>query len=390
MREAVIVAAVRTAVGRCRGSLASVPADELAGLVVKEAVKRAGIDPACIDEVIFGNIRNNDIRGIGRMAALTAGLPLTVPGITLERQCASSLNAFAYASIFIQAGWADVIVAGGVESDSRFPYLMERTNGAYQVVPPNWCEQKTTPLEPYGNPSMGTTAENIAKKYGITRLECDMFALNSHEKAVKAWDAGYFNDQIVPVEVALGKGKTTLFTRDESVRPDSSIEALSALKPAFQKDGVVTAGNSSPMSDGAGAIVVMERQRAKDLGLKILGKFKAYAAMGVDPAIMGIGPVAATQKLFAQTGMTMKDIDLIELNEAFAPQSIACIRELGINEEKVNVNGGAIALGHPLAASGAILIAKMVYELQRCGKSTGLISFCVAGGQGVSVVIETE
>jgi len=388
LREAVIVSAVRTPVGRCRGSLASVPAEELGALVIREAVKRASIDPSTIDEVLFGNIRNNDIRGMGRMAALAAGLPVSVPGITLERQCTSSLNAYAYASILIQAGFGDIMVSGGVESDSRFPYLMERTSGPYQVSPPRWSEQKSSPVDPYGNPNMGITAENIAEKYGITRVECDEFSLRSHQKATKAWESGYFDEQVIPVEVSAGKGKTLTVARDESVRADSSMETLSKLSPAFKKDGVVTAGNSSPMSDGAGALVVMEKEMAKSLGLEILGTFKGYASAGVDPAIMGIGPVASTKKLFNQTGLTMNDIDLIELNEAFASQSIACIRELKMDEDKVNVNGGAIAIGHPLAGSGAILIAKMVYELKRLDKNMGLISFCAAGGMGVSVVIE--
>lgn len=389
MREAVIVAAVRTPVGKCRGALAAIPAHELGALVVKEAVKRAKIDPAKIDDVIFGNLMNNEVNNMARMVSLAAGLPITVPAITIDRQCPSSLNAFAYAAILIQGGYGDIIVAGGVESDSRRTYTMEKPSTAYQVMPPRWSEVTTTPLE-MGNPSMGITAENLAEQYKISRQECDEFAVTSHQKAAKAWDAGYFEGQYIPVEVSLGKGKKVIFAKDEPLRPETSLESLSTLRPVFKKDGVVTAGNSSPMSDGAGAVVVMEKEMAKSLGLEILAKFKAYAAAGVDPHIMGIGPVAATRKLFAQTGMTMKDIDLIELNEAFASQSIACVRDLGIDVKKLNVNGGAIALGHPLAGTGAILLTKMVYELKRTGLKTGLISFCAGGGQGVSVVIERE
>lgn len=387
MREAVIVSAVRTPVGKCRGTLAPVPAHELGALVVKEAVKRANINPEEIEEIIFGNLLNNEVANMARVVGLAAGLPVSVPGITLDRQCAASLNAIAYAAVLIQAGYSDVIVAGGVESDSRRTYVMEKPTAAYQVMPPQWAEIREIPE---GHIPMGITAENVAEKFGITRRECDEFSLFSHQKAVKAWDAGYFDEQVIPVEVPQGKGKTILFSKDETVRRDTSLEALAALPPAFKKGGLVTAGNSSPMSDGAGAVVVMEKEKAKSLGLEIWATFKGYASVGVEPGIMGIGPIAATRKLFAKTGMTMKDIDLVELNEAFASQSIACIRELGIDMEKLNVNGGAIALGHPLAGTGAILVTKMVYELKRRGLQTGLISFCAAGGQGVSVILERE
>lgn len=390
MREAVVVAAVRTPVGKCGGTLAPVPVEELGALAVREAVKRARIDPAEIDEVIFSNIRSNDVRGMARMVALLAGIPVQVPGITLDRACASSLNAFAYASLLIQAGHGDVMVAGGVESDSRAPYVLLRPTAPYQVMPPSWGEDRSSPNEPFGNPRMGITAENVAQQFNIQRKECDEFALSSHQKASKAWDSGYFDDQVIPVTVPAGKGKSIVFSRDECIRADTSLEALGRLSTPFKKDGVVTAGNSCPMNDGAAAIVVMEKGKAKSLGLPVMAKFSGYAAAGVDPRIMGTGPVAATRKLFAQTGMTMKDVNLVELNEAFAPQSIACVRELGIDREKLNVNGGAIALGHPLAATGAVLITKMVYEFARRNARTGLITFCVGGGQGVSVVLERE
>ncbi|HWQ73677.1 MAG TPA: thiolase family protein [Syntrophomonas sp.] len=388
MREAVIVSAVRTPVGRCRGALASVPSYELGALAVKEAVERAGINPEEIDEVIFGNLMNSEINNMARMVALTAGLPFTVPGIALDRQCATGLNAIAYAAMLIQAGHGNIMVAGGAESDSGRCYLMEKPTAPYQVVPPQWAEIKTGPGAL--NVPMGITAENLAEQYGITRQECDEFSVLSHQKADKAWKAGYFNDQIVPVPVSLGKGKTTLVTMDETVRPDTSRESLAKLPPAFKKDGVVTAGNSSPMSDGSGAVVVMEKEAAKSGGHKILAKFKSYAAVGVDPAIMGIGPVYAVRKVLKQTGMTLGDIDLIEMNEAFASQSIACIRDLNMDMDKLNVNGGAIALGHPLAGTGGILAAKIINELHRRDLQTGLITFCCGGGQGVAVIIERE
>lgn len=389
MREAVIVSAARTPVGKCRGVLAPLKAHELGALAIKEAVSRANINPEDIDEVIFGNLMNNEVNNMSRMVSLAAGLPISVPGITVDRQCAASLNAFAYAAILIQSGFADIVVAGGVESDSNRPYLMEKPTAAYQVMPPRWSDIYVTPKE-FGNPSMIQTAENLADKYGITRQECDAFSVLSHQKAGRAWDGGYFDSQVVPVIVPQGKGKTITVAKDEAVRPDTTEEILGKLSAIVKNDGVVTAGNSSPMSDGAGVVVVMEKEKAKSLGLEILAKFKSYAAAGVDPAIMGIGPVAATKKLFTQTGMTMKDIDLIEMNEAFASQSLACIRELNMDMDKLNVNGGAIAIGHPLGGTGGILLTKMVYELKRRDLQTGLISFCCGGGMGVSVVIERE
>lgn len=388
MREAVIVSAVRTPVGRFRGSFAPIPAYELGAAVVKEAVKRAKINPAEVDEVIYGNLMNNEINNMARMVGLAAGLPFTVPGISVDRQCAAGLNAIAYGAILIQAGYADTIVAGGVESDSTRCYIMEKPSAAYQGAPPKWAETKVAPGDL--NVPMGITAENIAARYNITRQECDEFAVRSHQLADKAWKLGYFDDQVVPIEAPVGKGKTVIITRDETIRAGTTVETLSKLRPAFKKDGIVTAGNSSPLCDGAGAVVVMEKEKAKSLGLEILGKFKSYAAVGVDPNYMGTGPIYATRKLFKQTGMSMKDIDLIEMNEAFSSQSIACIRELKMDMEKLNVNGGAIALGHPMGGTGAILVAKMVYELKRRNLHTGLISFCVGGGQGVAVIIERE
>ncbi len=388
MREAVIVAVARTPVGRFRGSFAPVQSPELGAIAVKEAVKRAKIDPAEIDDIIFGNLMNSEVNNMARVVGLTAGLPVSVPGITLDRQCGTGLNAVAHAAAMIQAGYGDVFVAGGVESDSTRCYIMEKPSMAYQAAPPKWAEVRIAPEKM--NVPMGITAENVAKKYGLTRQECDEFAFLSHQKAATAWELGYFDDQIAPVEVPAGKGKTVVITKDETVRPDTSMEGLAKLPPVFKQDGIVTAGNSSPLCDGAGAVVVMEKAKAKALGLEILAKFRDFAVTGVDPLIMGIGPVAATRKLFARAGMTMKDIDLIEMNEAFAAQSLACIRELRMDMAKLNVCGGAISLGHPMAATGAILVAKMVNELKRRNLQTGLISFCIGGGQGIAAIIERE
>lgn len=385
-REAVIVSSVRTPVGRCRGVLASVSAPELGALAVAEAVRRAGLDGREVEEVIFGNLGNNDSANLARVVTLQAGLPYTVPAFTIDRQCSSGLNAIALGALMIQAGEADIVVAGGTESDSNRPHLMEKAKQPYQVAPPQWLVRKTAPGDL--NVSMGTTAENLARKYHITRQECDAFAVESHRKAAAAQAEGRFAEQMVPVSVRGKGGTVTVVDQDECVRPESTMETLGRLPTAFEADGVCTAGNSSPMSDGAGAAVLMDRETAEQRGLKPLAAFRGFAVTGCDPSIMGIGPVEAIRKVLKKTGLTLEDIDLIELNEAFATQSIACIRELGLDMDKVNVNGGALALGHPLAGTGAILTAKLLYELKRREGRYGLVAFCMAGGQGGAAVFE--
>lgn len=385
-REAVIVSAVRTPVGRCRGALAAVGAPELGALVIAEAVRRAGLQGEEVEEVIFGNLGNNDSANLARVVTLQAGLPFTVPAITIDRQCSSGLNAIAIGALMIEAGEADILVAGGTESDSNRPHLMEKARVAYQVAPPQWLVRRTAPGAL--NVSMGTTAENLGRKYHITREECDAFALESHRKAAAAQAAGRFDAQMIPVTVPGKRGKTTVVDRDECVRPESTMETLGRLPTAFEPDGVCTAGNSSPMSDGAGAVVLMDRETAEKKGLEPLAVFRGFAVTGCDPSIMGIGPVEAIRKVLRKTGLTLEEMDLIELNEAFATQSIACIRELGLDMDKVNVNGGALALGHPLAGTGAILTAKMLYELKRRRARYGLVAFCMAGGQGGAAVFE--
>ena len=385
-REAVIVSAVRTPVGRCRGALAAVGAPELGALVIAEAVRRAGLQGEEVEEVIFGNLGNNDSANLARVVTLQAGLPFTVPAITIDRQCSSGLNAIAIGALMIEAGEADIVVAGGTESDSNRPHLMEKARVAYQVAPPQWLVRRTAPGAL--NVSMGTTAENLGRKYHITREECDAFALESHRKAAAAQAAGRFDEQMIPVTVPGKRGKTTVVDRDECVRPESTMETLGSLPTAFEPDGVCTAGNSSPMSDGAGAVVLMARETAEKKGLEPLAVFRGFAVTGCDPSIMGIGPVEAIRKVLRKTGLTLEEMDLIELNEAFATQSIACIRELGLDMDKVNVNGGALALGHPLAGTGAILTAKLLYELKRRRARYGLVAFCMAGGQGGAAVFE--
>lgn len=385
-REAVIVSAVRTPVGRCRGALAAVGAPELGALVIAEAVRRAGLQGEEVEEVIFGNLGNNDSANLARVVTLQAGLPFTVPAITIDRQCSSGLNAIAIGALMIEAGEADIVVAGGTESDSNRPHLMEKARVGYQVAPPQWLVRRTAPGAL--NVSMGTTAENLGRKYHITREECDAFALESHRKAAAAQAAGRFDAQMIPVTVPGKRGKTTVVDRDECVRPESTMETLGRLPTAFEPDGVCTAGNSSPMSDGAGAVVLMDRETAEKKGLEPLAVFRGFAVTGCDPSIMGIGPVEAIRKVLRKTGLTLEEMDLIELNEAFATQSIACIRELGLDMDKVNVNGGALALGHPLAGTGAILTAKLLYELKRRRARYGLVAFCMAGGQGGAAVFE--
>lgn len=385
-REAVIVSAVRTPVGRCRGALAAVGAPELGALVIAEAVRRAGLQGEEVEEVIFGNLGNNDSANLARVVTLQAGLPFTVPAITIDRQCSSGLNAIAIGALMIEAGEADIVVAGGTESDSNRPHLMEKARVAYQVAPPQWLVRRTAPGAL--NVSMGTTAENLGRKYHITREECDAFALESHRKAAAAQAAGRFDEQMIPVTVPGKRGKTTVVDRDECVRPESTMETLGSLPTAFEPDGVCTAGNSSPMSDGAGAVVLMDRETAEKKGLEPLAVFRGFAVTGCDPSIMGIGPVEAIRKVLRKTGLTLEEMELIELNEAFATQSIACIRELGLDMDKVNVNGGALALGHPLAGTGAILTAKLLYELKRRRARYGLVAFCMAGGQGGAAVFE--
>ena len=390
MRNAVIVNAVRTPVGKMGQSLAAIPASTLASIAMKESVYRAKIDPKEIDEVIFGNLLNFDNNNIARIGWLEAGFPIEVPATTINRRCASSLTAIAYAAMMIQTGVADAVLAGGVESSSQNPFMIQRAQSSYPTKL-KVLETKQAPDE-IGNVPLLVTAENIAKKYNITRQECDEFAYRSHMLAANAWKNKKFDEQIVPVLVPRKKQEDLVVNWDDCVRPDTTLEALSKLKPVVDKQGVVTAGNSSPMNDGASAIMIMSEEKAKSLGLKPLAVVKEFAAAGCDPLYMGLGPIYSTNKLFAKTGLSFKDIDLIEINEAFASQSIACLKELGIynskDMERINVNGGAIAIGHPNAASGGILTARLIYEMLEKDLHRGLITFCIGGGQGFSILLE--
>ncbi len=389
MREAVIVAGARTPVGKAKkGTLAHVRPDDLGALVVKETLKRAGNYEGNIDDLVIGCATPEAEQGmnVARNIGALAGLSHTVPAITVNRFCSSGLQAIAYAAQSIMLGATDTAIAGGVESMSLLPM------GGH-VIRPNVKLVETAPEYYMG---MGHTAEEVAKKYGITREEQDAFAVRSHQRAYKAIQAGKFADEIVPVDVTLrsvGKDnklveKTIQFSHDEGVRPDTNLETLAKLRPAFSVSGTVTAGNASQTSDGAAAVMVMDRKKAESLGLKPLAKFRSFAVGGVPPEIMGIGPIVAVPKALKLAGLEVSDIDLFELNEAFASQSIQVIRELGLDEEKVNVNGGAIALGHPLGCTGAKLTLTLIHELKRRKEQFGVVTMCIGGGMGAAGVFE--
>jgi acetyl-CoA acyltransferase len=388
VREAVIVAGARTPVGKAKkGTLAHVRPDDLGALVVRETLKRAGDYEGNIDDLIIGCAMPEAEQGlnIARNIGALAGLPYTVPAITINRYCSSGLQAIAYAAERIMLGHSDTVIAGGVESMSLVPMMGH-------VIRPN---AKLAEEAPEYYMSMGHTAEQVAMKYGVSREDQDAFAVRSHQRAAKAIREGKFKDEIVPVEVTVRKvennklvEKTILFEEDEGVRPDTNMETLAKLRPAFSVNGTVTAGNASQMSDGAAAVMVMDREKAESLGLKPLGKFRSFAVAGVPPEVMGIGPVAAVPKALKLAGLELSDIGLIELNEAFASQSIQVIRELGLDEEKVNVNGGAIALGHPLGCTGAKLTLSLLYEMRRRNVQFGIVTMCIGGGMGAAGVFE--
>ncbi|MCD7767692.1 MAG: thiolase family protein [Oscillospiraceae bacterium] len=387
MKEAVIVSAVRLPVGRVGGALKSIRPEKLGGMVIKEVLKRGKVDPEMVDECIFCSCDNEDIKIAARVIALEGGLPIDVPAYQIQRGCGSSLTAVWDAAMMIQTGFAETIVCGGAESTTFAPYLMNKPTRAYSQMPMPWAEPIFSPKE-YDNLPNGPTADNIAKRFGLTREDCDAFAVESHRKGAEAYRNHRFDEQILPVEVPLKGGKTMIFDRDEPLREDCTMESLAKLRPSFAPDGVCTAGNSSPLVDGASCVIVMEREKAESLGLDIMARVTNFADAGCEPAIMGEGPVHACRKLFKKTGLTWDDIDLIEMNEAFAAQSVHCIRQLDMPVEKLNVNGGAIALGHPFAATGTILVTKIVYEMRRTDAQRGIVTFCIGGGQGVAMLLE--
>ena len=397
-REVVAVAAVRSAVGRLGGGLASVRPDDLAGHVLSALLKKApGLDPSEIADVYLGcaNQAGEDNRNVARMAALLAGLPFSVPGATVNRLCASGLEAINCAARAILAGEGDVYAAGGVESMSRAPYSLPKAESGYAFGNltaydtalgwryPNKRLSALFPLE-----SMGETADNVAVKYKVSRGDQDAYALESHRRAAKARDA-VFSEEIVPVPVPQKKGAPVDYARDETVREDTTLEKLAALKPVFRKDGSVTAGNSSTLNDGASAILLMERKKADALGLRPLARWVGSASAGVEPSYMGIGPVAAIRKLAGRTGWKAEEADLVEINEAFAAQALACQRELGLDPARLNVNGGGIALGHPLGSSGCRIAVTLLHEMRRRGARRGLTALCIGVGQGLATAWES-
>src|SRR4051794_27006908 len=399
LREAWIVSAVRTPVGRYGGALARVRPDDLAATAIKAAVERANVEPMDIDDVILGaaNQAGEDNRNVARMSALLAGLPTEVAGQTVNRLCGSGLQAINSAAHAIMVGDGDAFVAGGVESMTRAPYVMAKADAAYDRgnremydTTLGWRFTNPRLAEMYHPYSMGETGENVAQQCGVSREDQDAFALVSHHRAIAAIEDGRFQNQIVPVMVPQPKGEPVEITRDEHPRADTSMEALAKLRPAFKKDvgGTVTAGNSSGINDGASATVVVEASYARAHGLKPLARVVSTAVAGVDPSVMGLGPIPATRKALDRAQLRIEDLDLVELNEAFASQSVAVMRELGLDPDKTNVNGGAIALGHPLGMSGARLITMLSHELQRTGGRYGLATMCIGVGQGIATIIE--
>jgi 3-oxoadipyl-CoA thiolase len=397
MPDAVILDALRTPIGRYGGVLAPVRPDDLAARALAAAVERNGLDPSTVDEVYMGctNQAGEDNRNIARMASLIAGLPQEVPGATVNRLCASGLEAVVQGARQIRLGEADLVLAGGVESMSRAPFVMLKPERGFPRGNPElvdttigWRFINPSLAERYSTESMGETAENVAERFGVSREDEDAFALESHRRAIAAADAGRFDDEIVTVDVAQPKGDPVTIHADEGPRPDTSLERLAALKPIFRKGGTVTAGNASQINDGAACVVVASEERARELGREPLARIVSSASAGVDPAVMGIGPVPSTRKALERAGLEPKDIDLVELNEAFASQVLASMRELGFDHERLNVNGGAIALGHPLGCSGARLIGTLAHELRRRGGRYGVATMCIGVGQGLAAVIE--
>ncbi len=397
MKQAVIVDAVRTPMGRHGGILKDIRPDDLAAHIIAKLVQRTGINAEEVEDVYLGctNQAGEDSRNVARNASLLAGIPYTVPGTTVNRLCGSGLEAINQAGRAIETEHGDLFIAGGVESMTRGPWVMGKSSTPFQrgdvtVYDSSlgWRFPNVRMGELYSLINNGETAENVAEKYQIGRKEQDSFALESHRKAFRANEEGIFKDEIIPVELPQKNGKTLVHDKDEGPRGDTSMEKLAALKPSFKKDGTVTAGNSSPLSDGAAALLLTTPERAKVLRLKPMVRIVASAVAGVHPSYMGMGPVPATQKALKRAGLNAEQIDLVEINEAFASQSLACIRELGLDMKRVNVNGGAIALGHPLGCSGARIMTTLIHEMKKRGSRYGLATMCIGVGQGIATIVE--
>ena len=397
LREAVIVDGVRTPIGRYGGALKDVRPDDLAAVTVRAIIERTRIDPSIIEDVIFGdtNQAGEDNRNVARMAVLLAGIPIEVGGQTVNRLCGSGLQAVNTAAQNIQVGAGDVFLAGGVESMTRAPMVMLKPDAAFargggklEDTTLGWRLVNPRMMEAYPPISLGETAENVAERHGVSRERQDEFALCSQQRAGAAMSGGRFKDEIVPVTVPVGRGKTATVETDEHPRPDTTLEGLAALKPAFRNGGSVTAGNSSGINDGASCLLVMEEGRARELGLTPMVRVITSAVAGVHPDYMGVGPIPAARKALERAGLTINDIDLIELNEAFASQALACMDDLEMDPEKVNVNGGAIALGHPVGCSGARIMTTLIHEMRRRGSRYGMATMCIGVGQGIATIVE--
>lgn len=389
--EVVIVSAVRTAIGSFQGALKDVPATKLGAIVIDKALEKAGVSKESVDEVIMGNVLQAGLgQNPARQASIQAGLPQSVSALTINKVCGSGLKAIHLATQAIIAGDADIVVAGGMENMSQAPYLLKNAREGFRMGDQKvvdsmvsdglWCA--------FNDYHMGITAENLCDRYDISREEQDKFSARSQARAAEAVETGKFNDEIVPVEIPQRKGEPVIFDKDEYPKKGSTEEKLAGLRPAFKKDGSVTAGNASGINDGAAAVVVMSKQKAEELGLKPLATILANASAGVDPSVMGIGPVEAVKKVLNKSKLSLSDIELIEANEAFAAQSIAVDRELAFNHDILNVNGGAIALGHPIGASGARIFVTLLHEMEKRDAKTGLATLCIGGGQGVATIVK--
>src|SRR5947209_855451 len=389
LQDAVIVSAVRTAIGTYGGGLAEVPAVKLGEICIRAALERADLKPEQVEEVIMGNVLQAGLgQNPARQSAVNAGLPVDVPAMTINKVCGSGLKAVALAAQAVKLGDADIIVAGGMESMSRAPYVVEKARFGYRMGDGTLVDEMIRDglWDAFNQVHMGITAENICSDCKLTREELDEFALQSQQKALRAIASGAFRDEIVPVEVPGRKGPT-LFDTDQQPR-ETTAEGLAKLRPAFQQSGMVTAGNSSGLNDGGAAVVVMSAQKAQELGLKPLARIRSYASAGVDPRVMGLGPIPSSRRALEKAGLQIGDIDLIEANEAFAAQSVAVGKELGFDRSRLNVNGGAIALGHPIGASGTRILVTLLYEMQRRNAHYGLATLCIGGGQGVAMIVE--
>ena len=386
----VIVSGCRTAVGKFQGSLKQFGASDLGGIVIKEAVKRSGLKPEDIDEVVYGCVGQAAENAFAaRLAGVKAGLPYETSALTVNRLCSSGLQAIVTAAQEIRDGMCEIAVAGGCESMTNIPYYLRHAREGYRMGHSELEDGLITALsDPFTRNHMGWTAENVAREYGVTREEQDRWAVISHQRATKAQESGKFADEIVPIEVKINKKETAVFDKDEHIRPNTSVEKLATMRPAFVEGGTVTAGNSSGINDAAAAVVIMKESKAKELGLKPIVRLVDVAVAGVDPSIMGIGPVPAFKKLLAKTGIAKEEIGLIELNEAFASQAVACMKELDLDENVVNVNGSGISMGHPIGATGCIITIKLMNEMVRRQVKYGVATLCIGGGQGLAVMYE--